>query len=224
MPFLGSMMKKRLSALHHDAIYPYFNMNTYMIYFPKIHIDYPEKGSFYVLKLPICSIFVLIMLTLNACAPERYPTGLSTNPFSAYIPPSASPPITQPENLVLENNGNADVEFVRAIRHGDGSWTFHVTVRHPDQGWEDYSDGWDIVMPDGQVLKPDPAAKFSRPLLHPHVEEQPFTRSLSGVILPAGIDAVLVRAHDITDGFGGQVVIVDLREQSGSKFTVEIGQ
>ena len=35
--------------------------------------------------------------------------------------------------------GNADVLFVRTVQAADGTWTFHVTVEHPDAGWEDYA-------------------------------------------------------------------------------------
>jgi hypothetical protein len=123
---------------------------------------------------------------------------------------------------------NADVVHVRAIQtagpdpgEGATTWTFHVTVEHPDTGWEDYADGWDVVTPDGEVLKPDPGEPFTRTLLHPHVEEQPFTRSQSGVVVPAGVTEVRVRAHDIVDGFGGQEVLVDLTAASGTNFETE---
>ena len=116
---------------------------------------------------------------------------------------------------------NADVVHVRAVEAEDGSWTFHVTVEHPDTGWEDYADGWDVVTPDGQVLKPDPDGEFTRTLLHPHVDEQPFTRSQSGIVIPEGVTSVRVRAHDIVDGFGGKEVVVDLTESSGPDFEVE---
>lgn len=124
--------------------------------------------------------------------------------------------------------GNADVVHVRAVQTagpepGDGAstWTFHVTVEHPDTGFEDYADGWDVVTPDGEVLKPDPESTFTRTLLHPHVEEQPFTRSQSGIVVPQGVTAVRVRAHDIVDGYGGQEIVVDLTESSGPGFEVE---
>ena len=116
---------------------------------------------------------------------------------------------------------NADVTYVRAVESGEGTWTFHVTVEHPDTGWEDYADGWDVVTPEGEVLKPDPESAFTRTLLHPHVDEQPFTRSQSGIVIPEGVTRVRVRAHDIVDGFGGQEVWVDLTESSGPNFEVE---
>jgi hypothetical protein len=117
--------------------------------------------------------------------------------------------------------GNADVLHVRAEERSDGTWTFHVTVAHPDTGWEDYADGWDVVTPDGTVLKPNPDSPFTRELLHPHVDEQPFTRSQTGIEIPAGVSVVRVRAHDIVDGYGGREVVVDLTAASGPDFEVE---
>jgi len=123
--------------------------------------------------------------------------------------------------------GNADVLHVRAVQtaggepgEGQTTWTFHVTVEHVDTGWEDYVDGWDVVTPDGTVLKSDPGDAFTRTLLHPHVDEQPFTRSQSGIVVPQGVTEVRVRAHDIVDGYGGEEVLVDLTASSGPRFEV----
>ena len=115
---------------------------------------------------------------------------------------------------------NADVTFVRATQTGANTWRFDVTVAHPDTGWEDYADGWDVVLPDGTVIKHDPDSPFTRLLLHPHETEQPFTRSQSGIVIPADVTSVTVRAHDIVDGFGGQEIVVDLTQSSGANFEV----
>jgi hypothetical protein len=116
--------------------------------------------------------------------------------------------------------GNADVTYVKAVQAADGTWTFHVTVSHPDTGWEDYADGWDVITPEGTVLKPDPESPFTRLLLHPHVDEQPFTRSQSSIAIPEDMTQVRVRAHDLVDGYGGREVIVDLVVSSGTDFEV----
>ena len=99
--------------------------------------------------------------------------------------------------------GEADVVDVRALPAGPGTYSFHVTVRHGDTGWEHYADRWDVVAPDGAVLG-------TRVLLHPHETEQPFTRSLSGVAVPEDIDRVTVRAHDSVHGLGGAELTVEL--------------
>jgi hypothetical protein len=127
----------------------------------------------------------------------------------------------QPPTPTLNNTGNADVLFVRARQDPDGSWTFFVTVSHPDKGWEDYADGWDVVLPDGTVVKPDPGSTFTRTLLHPHEDEQPFTRSQSSIELPDDVKYVTVRAHDLVDGYGGQQVILDLSQETGENYEIE---
>lgn len=101
-------------------------------------------------------------------------------------------------------SGEADIVDVRAQQAADGTWRFDVTVRHDDTGWDHYADKWDVVGPDGAVLG-------ERVLLHPHVNEQPFTRSLSGVSIPATVSVVTIRAHDSVHEYGGEEISVTLR-------------
>ncbi len=163
-----------------------------------------------------CILVALLLGGLTAC------TGAQTTPIpTETAPPASSPPPAAPEAAAGAEVGNADVTFVRAVQEADGTWTFHVTVRHPDTGWEDYADGWDVVLPGGEVLKPDSDSEYTRTLLHPHVDEQPFTRSQSGIEIPEGIDEVRVRAHDLVDGWGGQEILVDLTREAGENYEVE---
>ena len=97
----------------------------------------------------------------------------------------------------------ADVVEAEATQESEGVFGFAVTVRSPDTGWEKYADAWEVRAPDGTVLG-------TRILTHPHVEEQPFTRSLRGVEVPAGIDTVEVAARDSVEGFCGATVVVEL--------------
>jgi hypothetical protein len=80
---------------------------------------------------------------------------------------------------------------------------FVVTVRHEDEGWNHYANAWEVVAPDGTVLA-------TRVLQHPHVGEQPFTRELAGVRVPATLASVRIRARDSVHGFGGREVVVPL--------------
>ncbi|HMB74926.1 MAG TPA: hypothetical protein VKN76_00900 [Kiloniellaceae bacterium] len=89
-----------------------------------------------------------------------------------------------------------EILSVRALLLPEGSWQFDVRLRHPDEGWDHYADRWDVMAPDGQVLG-------TRVLLHPHVEEQPFTRGLSGVAIPDEIAEVTLRARCSRDGYQG---------------------
>jgi len=133
-------------------------------------------------------------------------------------PPPTPLPTATPQS---GRQANADVLQVRAVQAAEGSWTFYVTVEHPDTGWDDYADGWDVVTLDGSVLKPGPESPFTRLLLHPHENEQPFTRSQSDIVIPDSITEVSVRAHDVRDGFGGREVLVNLTVPSGLDFAVE---
>jgi hypothetical protein len=67
-----------------------------------------------------------------------------------------------------------------------------VTLAHPDTGWDHYAGGWRIEAEDGSVIG-------TRELLHPHVQEQPFTRSLTVADLPDG--PLFIRAKCSVDGW-----------------------
>ena len=72
-----------------------------------------------------------------------------------------------------------------------------VTLRHPDTGWEHYADEW-VVEVDGEIIA-------IRTLHHPHVDEQPFTRSLRDVNIPNDAKSVNIYAkcnqNDRSKGF-----------------------
>ena len=99
--------------------------------------------------------------------------------------------------------GDADVIKAQVSQNSDGNYSFSVTVRHDDAGWDHYADKWDVLAPNGDVLG-------TRTLYHPHDDEQPFTRSLSGVSVPDTADYVTIRAHDSVHGYGGKQVVVKL--------------
>jgi hypothetical protein len=66
-----------------------------------------------------------------------------------------------------------------------------------------YANKFEILSPDGKVLG-------TRVLYHPHVNEQPFTRGLGNVKIPAGIKAVSVRAWDLVHKAGTKTFTVKL--------------
>ena len=101
--------------------------------------------------------------------------------------------------------GEADVVAVKLDRRAPGVWRFDVTVRHADAGWDHYADRWEVLAPDGAELA-------RRVLLHPHDDEQPFTRGLRGVEVPEGLASVRVRAHDSVHGYGGAEMTVPVAE------------
>jgi hypothetical protein len=91
---------------------------------------------------------------------------------------------------MLAGTAAADAPVVDAVSVNGGR--FDVTLSHPDTGWDHYADGWRVEDQDGNVLG-------TRVLGHPHVTEQPFTRSLKiDGPLPA---IVYVRSRCIVDGW-----------------------
>ena len=97
----------------------------------------------------------------------------------------------------------SDVVAVKAKRSGQNVYRFDVTVQHADTGWDHYANKWEVLAPDGSVLG-------TRILHHPHVGEQPFTRSLSGVEIPTDIKQVIIRSYDSVHEGGGKEISVDL--------------
>lgn len=108
-----------------------------------------------------------------------------------------------------------EVEIVMTTFNKQGSaWSVDTTLRHADSGWDHYADGWRIVATDGKVLA-------TRTLYHPHVDEQPFTRSLSNVVIPTGVTVVFIEARDTVHGWSKQRVRVDLTKASGDRYRVD---
>jgi len=101
--------------------------------------------------------------------------------------------------------GEADVLNAEAQRSADGTFRFSVMLQHDDSGWDHYADRWEVLAPDGTLLA-------ERVLLHPHVGEQPFTRSLSGVEIAPTIREVIFRGGDSEHGFGGAELHLALPE------------
>lgn len=95
------------------------------------------------------------------------------------------------------------IQNVNIKKSGD-SWDFDVTIKHTDTGWDDYADGWRILDGEGKELG-------LRNLAHPHVNEQPFTRSLSGVNIPDGVTEIGIQARDTVNGWSPDIKRIKLR-------------
>jgi hypothetical protein len=99
--------------------------------------------------------------------------------------------------------GEADVTEINVKKMNKNTYDFSVTVYHKDTGWKHYANKWEIIGENGTILG-------TRILYHPHVNEQPFTRSLSGVEIPDHVKTVTIRAHDTIHKYGGKVMTVKL--------------
>ena len=106
--------------------------------------------------------------------------------------------------------GEVAIEYAKLKSEGNGRWRISITLRHQDTGRQHHADAWRIVAEDGSVLA-------TRKLAHPHVDEQPFTRSLSGVKIPTDIRYVYVEAHDSVHGWSPDRLEVEL-DRTGDRF------
>ena len=97
----------------------------------------------------------------------------------------------------------ATINSVRVSKDG-GLWRFDVTISHGDTGWDHFSDAWRILDADNNQIA-------IRELIHPHVDEQPLTRSLSGVRLPEGTTEVGVQARDTQSGWNPEITRVQIK-------------
>ena len=139
-----------------------------------------------VMRLRIAALAVLLAIAGCGDAGEPQP-----------VTPSSPPALAAPAS------GCADVVGVTAEVQPDGTYRFDVTVRSSDTGDEKYADAWEVRSSDGSVLA-------TRVLTHPHVGEQPFTRSLSGVAIPPGSEQVVVAARDSVAGYCGAEHVLTL--------------
>ena len=97
----------------------------------------------------------------------------------------------------------ADIPEIVSVnaRASNGTWQFDVALLHADTGWDHYADGWGIYAIDGAELG-------YRVLAHPHVNEQPFTRSLGGVSIASDITQIILRPHDLVHGDGPDFILI----------------
>ncbi len=109
---------------------------------------------------------------------------------------------------------NVEIVKVKLSKYA-GSWRADVTLRHADTGWNHYADAWRLVNEQGEEIG-------KRTLYHPHVNEQPFTRSLSNFHIPEKTKIIYVEAHDKKHGWSSDRVKIDLTRPVGSRYHINI--
>lgn len=109
--------------------------------------------------------------------------------------------------------GEVEIEMVEMTATGK-TWRASVTLEHEDSGWDHYADAWRLVDKDGNELG-------IRILAHPHVDEQPFTRSLGGIKIPEEVPIIIVEARDTVHGWSRDKIRVDLNKKSGDGYKVQ---
>ena len=96
-----------------------------------------------------------------------------------------------------------DVISVVVTEEAGGTYRFDVTISSPYDNNNQYADAWRVISNRGDVYG-------VRELTHPHANEQPFTRSLTGVEIPPGVNTVTVEGRDLLNGWGGETLAVDI--------------
>ncbi len=98
--------------------------------------------------------------------------------------------------------GEADVVDVKVRHNGGNSFQIITTLKHADTGWDHYANAWEILDEKGNVIG-------KRVLHHPHVNEQPFTRSHT-LDIPASVKKITIRGVDSVHGTGGKEKTITL--------------
>jgi hypothetical protein len=92
-----------------------------------------------------------------------------------------------------------DVVDVKVAASGNNRFDFDVTISSPYDSPQRYADAFRVLSMAGQPWG-------ERKLLHDHADEQPFTRELYGVSIPAGVRTVVIQARDQKYGYGGRTM------------------
>ncbi len=117
--------------------------------------------------------------------------------------------------LAVSHSSKAnDINILAAaiIHQSHGEYLVNVKLEHHDTGWQHYADEWRLVDNEGNILG-------TRVLQHPHVHEQPFTRSLSNVKLSSELQAVFIEAHDKVHGWTKSRLMIDLTKMQNGRIT-----
>jgi hypothetical protein len=141
-----------------------------------------------VLARSALALVILAATTAAGCSGDD-DAATTTRPSTAPTSPATSV-ATSPDEQRFP-----DIVDVAVTTEGD-TFRFDVTVSSPYDTPERYADAWRIVAPDGTELG-------VRELTHDHANEQPFTRSLSGVVIPPDVTTVTVEGRDLVNGWGG---------------------
>lgn len=166
-------------------------------------------------KLLFTTTTATLALALTHCGGRSAEAPVSI-PSPTAAPSETHRPPTEETTMAPEANETtpdldlryANVTGVTMEPLGGNEYRFSVTLQHDDEGEApNFANAWQVEDLEGNVLG-------RRELLHSH-GNQPFTRSTT-IVIPEEVDTVIVRGHDMTHGFGGQVMEVDLRSGEAS--------
>lgn len=160
------------------------------------------------LRRTMGSFFVLLVMLLAACSSSKE----AVSPTSSTTSVSSEATVESTE-VVVESAGTIeefpDVVAATARRDVEDTVTIDATLSSPYDSAERYADAWRVLGPDGSVLG-------IRELSHDHAAEQPFTRSLSGIVVPDDVDWVTIEGRDLLSGWGGMTFVLDIPPKNRS--------
>lgn len=135
-----------------------------------------------------------LLLLLAGCSADTSTSGADT---PSPVPTASSTP-PEPDTT---NADHPDVVAASLERDDNGSWRLEVTLSSQYDSPERYADGWRVLDKDGAVLG-------EHTLTHDHADEQPVTRTQSGLQIPDDLDQVTVQGKDTENGYGGATLSV----------------
>ena len=120
----------------------------------------------------------------------------ATGPGTTPAPAGESEAESGSETEIERGEFFPDVLGAVSEQNDDGTWTFAVTISSPYDAPDQYADAWRVLGADGTEYG-------FRLLTHDHANEQPFTRSQSGITIPDDVTTVTVEGRDLVNGWGG---------------------
>lgn len=160
----------------------------------------------------INAAFVAAGLAVAACGgSDESPDPLPADPVEVGSPSETAASETDasvPQVDPVDDAESGDIQMfpdvIGATATRDGAtWTVSATLSSPYDTPERYADAWRVVGPDGTVYG-------ERILTHDHANEQPFTRSESGIEIPDDVSSVTIEGRDQKFGYGGDTFELEL--------------
>jgi len=152
------------------------------------------------------SLLVIMLTMVTSCSVE-YEEAATHSPINTQTTETIMPTHPATSTQITEPWRELDLRFAHVL---EVSYTplsetqvrFDVTLVHDDESEApEFADWWQVEDLSADVLG-------MRILTHSH-GSQPFTRS-DTIDIPAGVELVIIRGHDMRHGFGGQAIQLNL--------------
>lgn len=156
---------------------------------------------------PGLGLAMALSLVLGGCGVGSADSDSDSDSGSETGAASAPPDATSSASADIQpDTKDADYpDVLAAVLTGDsdGRWSLDVTLSSQYDSADRYADGWRVLAADGEVLG-------EHTLTHDHADEQPVTRTQTGLEIPEGVDVVTVEGRDTENGYGGATLEVEV--------------